>query len=266
LSSEPSGSDEEPTKQSEQGTSFKGVLGHPLAVTAFSVLAASLLIPALTNQWQDRQKARDLKTDLATSTDELTTRAVIAARINIDRRFREAQATDARKEELERASGPQRQRARTAYRVAVEKERDAVAASNIELFEEWLVTRSVIRSKLAAYFPGSTLAAEWEEYANHVTFYIRLASSASTRLFKREYIKELAAFLNESPERWIALENDPRHLSPDAYGAYVVADGRLSDSVLRAKNDLVRRVLDAHIAGFSTNWSDLLKDLVPVYG
>jgi hypothetical protein len=197
--------------------------------------------------------------------DELTTRTVIAARIVIDRRFPEAQSTDARKGELETAPPVQREAATRAYRLALERERDAAAASNIKLFSEWLVTRSVIRSKLSAYYPASDLATEWEEYANHVTLYVRLASGASTRDLKREYVKELARFLRESPIGWLVLVNDPRDLSSDEYAAYILADGRLSDSVLRAKNDLVRRVLDSHIAGFSTDLGDLLEDLMPFY-
>ncbi len=252
--------------KADRAASLKTALKHPLTITALGALAASLLIPAFTNQWQDRQKERDLKTELAANLDELTTRSVVAARIVIERRFREAQATDARRDELEAASKRNRPEALLAYRRAVERERDAAAATYIQLFSEWLVTRSVVGSKLAAYFPGNDLAAEWEDYAEHITLYIRLASAASTLQLKGAYVHTLARFLGESSDTWRAVVNDPRQLSEDEYGEYVDADARLSDRLLEAKNDLVRRVLASHVAGFSTDTRGLLKDLVPFYG
>ncbi len=229
-------------------------------------LAASLLIPAFTNQWQDRQKERDLKTELATSLDELTTRAVIAARVVIDRRFREAQTTDAREDELEAASREERAQAAKAYRLAAERERDAAAATNIQLFSDWLVTRSVVRSKLTAYFPDEDLAAAWEDYADHVTHYLRLGSSASTAELKGAYVDLLAQFLGEDPAAWGALVADPRLLAEEEYLDYVRADAVLSDRLLRAKNDIVRSVLDSDVAGYSTDTGELLQDLTPFYG
>jgi hypothetical protein len=264
LSAEPPGSST--GKKPDRAASLKAGLRHPLAITALSALAATLLLPAFTNQWQDRQRERDLKTDLATSLDELTTRTVIAARFVIDRRFREAQTTEARKAELTAAPPRQRLRARRAYRLALEKERDAAAASYIQLLADWLVTRSVIRSKLSAYYPSEDIAAEWERYADHITLYIRLASSASTPQDKGAYIFVLEKFLQESPGTWRVLVGEPRQLSRDKYLAYVKADALLGEGLLTEKNNLARRVLDSHVAGFSTGMRDLLKDLTPVYG
>ena len=250
----------------DRAARVRAAFRHPLAITALSALAASLLIPAFTHQWQDRQKERDLKTELATSLDELTTRAVVAARIVIERRFREAQTTDARQEDLDAAAEGRRPQAARAHRRALERERDAAASTFIQLFSDWLVTRSVIRSKLGAYFPGEDLAAGWEEYANYITYYIRLASRTSTAESRRILVENLAQFLGESPEAWTDLASDPRPLEGAEYAAFVLADGRLSDRLLTAKNALISRVLEAEVAGFSTDMGDLLEDLTPFYG
>jgi len=250
----------------DRAARLKAALKHPLAITALGALAASLLIPAFTNQWQDRQKERDLKTELATSLDELTTRAVIAARIVIDRRFREAQTTDAREEDLDAAPREDRAQAAKAYRLAAERERDAAAATYIQLFSDWLVTRSVVRSKLAAYFPDEDFAGAWQEYADHITHYLRLGSSASTTALKGAYVELLAQFLGEDPAAWRVLVADPRLLAEEQYLDYVRADALLSDRLLTAKNDIVRRVLDSDVAGYSTDWDELLEDITPFYG
>jgi len=263
--SRPSDARREASEKQEGRARIGAALRHPLAITAAGALVASLLIPAFTKQWQDRQEERELKTELAAEMDERTTRTVIASRILIDRRFREAQATDARRDELQEAAGASRKPAARALVLALETERDAGAAAHIELFADWLVTRSVVRSRLAAYYPDDNLAQEWERYADHVTLYLRFGSSASNREFKERYVRILAAFLGQNPDEWLVLANDPRSLASDGYAAYVRADALLSDRLLREKNELLRRVLDSDIEGFSTDTGDLLTDLVPFY-
>src|SRR6476660_5224184 len=104
-------------------------LRHPLAVTAFSALLAGWLIPGFAHQWQDRQKERELKRGLATQLDRDATTAVVAGRILIDRRFPEAQTTEARR--LEHASD-------SVVAAAREHERDAAARTFIGTFSAWL--------------------------------------------------------------------------------------------------------------------------------
>jgi hypothetical protein len=148
----------------------------------------------------------------------------------------------------------------------VERERDAAAAAFIQLFSDWLVTRSVVRSKLAAYFPSQDLGAAWEQYANHITYYVRLASSTITMKSKGASVAFIAKFLGESSDTWQDLVKDPRLLSEGEYAEYVKADGLLSNRLLLEKNDLVSRILNSQVAGYSTDMGDLLKDITPFYG
>jgi len=257
----------EPPPEAPRRFRLSAALRHPLAIAAASALIASLLLPAFTRQWQDRQKARELKDGLVQEIDEATTRTVIAVRVLVDRRSREAQTTDERQRAKASARGDERASTVKAFLSALERERDATAGAYIGLLSDWLVMRSVTRSKLTAYFPETEVAEEWTLYANHVTRYVRLASRNPTVL-KRQYVAEIARYLEveqESPG-WALLGRNPRSLSPGQYRAFGIADGELSDLLLQKKITLVNEILDAHVAGFSTDTADLFEDLLPFYG
>jgi hypothetical protein len=244
-----------------------GALRHPLAITAVSVLVASWLLPSVTKQWQDRQEARELKEELVAKLDEATTRTVIATRILVDRSSPRAQTTRARELELKGAPNGERAGARAAFLAAVEQERNATAESYIQIISDWLVTRSVTRSQLLTYFPDSDVADDWTEYANHVTRYVRLASSNS-EADKLGYVRRLASYLGvgDAPPRWRLLAKDPRTLEGRQSTGFVRGNVEVTELLLRKKNALVRAIADGHVAGFSTNSGDLLRDLLPVYG
>jgi hypothetical protein len=221
------------------------------------------LIPAFAHQWQDRKSERDLKHEIATNLDHDLTAAVIQARVLIDRRFPEAQTTDARNTDLHKAASPTRAAAQTALAAATERERDVGATEYIRGLSSWLVTRSVIRSTLEAYFPDADLARAWQTYANHVTNYIRLAA-ARGRPDRTALLTGLSAYLlgDSAATKWTALATTPVP-GVGVSDAYAHADGELSDTLLQRKNDIVHGVLATHAAGFSTRPSDLVHDLLP---
>jgi hypothetical protein len=248
----------------EKGQSGRlAVLRHPLFITGVSALIASLLFPALTRQWQDRQNARELKDKLVTQLDEAATRTVIGTRVLVDRRSREAQSTDARAVELAQAPAGD-SGAKSRLRRAVERERDARAAAYIRFVTDWLVARAVTRSRLAAYFPHSGLDEEWARYADEVFLYVRLASTNSASQ-RGKYIEALRSYLRPGSVGmdWSLLANDPRELNASTTARYGIADGRLTDLLLQRKNLITREILSAHVAGFSTNTNDFLHDLIP---
>jgi hypothetical protein len=256
---------EEPERDQSRLMRTVEALRHPLAIAAASALIASWLLPSFTRQWQDRQDARELKDTLVAKLDEATTRTVIATRILVDRSSPQAQTTGARQRELKTARKAKRANARAAFRAAVEQERAETAASYIRLISDWLVTRSVTRSQLATYFPDSNVSDEWTEYANHVTLYVRLASPNPERPKLLRWLARYLGFKAVPPE-WLLLANDPRTLSVSKQDSFGEADGELTELLLRRKNDLVRAVVAEHVAGFSTDSGDLLRDLLPIYG
>jgi hypothetical protein len=257
---------EEPDRDQSRLTRTVGALRHPLAITAAGALIASWLLPSFTHQWQDRQEARELKDKLVAKLDEESTRTVIATRILVDRSSPQALTTKAREFELQSARKGDRAGARAAFRAALEQERAETATAYIRLISDWLVTRSVTRSQLATYFPDSNVSDEWTVYANQVTRYVRLASP-NPKHEKQDYVTALARYLGfKAPPNWKLLANDPRTLSVSQQGTFARSDGELTELLLTRKNDLVRAIVAEHVAGFSTDSGDLLRDLLPFYG
>jgi hypothetical protein len=84
---------------------------HPLGIAAPSALIGGWLVPAFAHQWQDRQKERDLKREIASDFDCDVTRTVIASQLLLARLFPEAQTSDVRRREVDRARGAARRRA-----------------------------------------------------------------------------------------------------------------------------------------------------------
>jgi hypothetical protein len=258
--------DGEQNGDDEQKRSTFGALRHPLVITLFSALIAGWLFPAFSRQWQDRQKVRDLKNGLVTRVDEATTRTIVATRFLVDRRSRAAQTTDERAQALAHSSTDTRSRASAELDAALERERDATATAYIALLSDWLVTRAVTRSQLEAYFPGGDLAGQWEEWANHVTSYVRLASR-NTRAEKSGYVGELRQYLRPGTcANWTLLAMDAHRLNAAQRFRLGAADGCLTELLLERKGVITRQILDANVAGFSTSRSDLLHDLVPFWG
>jgi hypothetical protein len=243
------------------------ILRHPLAIAAVSALVAGWLFPAFAHQWQDRQKERDLKRELATELDRQVTETVVAAQLLMTRAFPEAQAADLRRAEYEKAL-PTDRSARASYLDALERERAAGTEAFVRVLSDWLVTRSVTRSALATHFAEEDVANDWLQYANHVTDYVTLASARpGAEQARAGAVDDLSEYLRgEEQGGWRLLERSPRLVEPRALRDYAEAAGLLANTLLVRKNDVVEELLQSHAAGFSTRPRDLLDDLLPFVG
>lgn len=259
----PSEADAAPSRSS----TVREALRHPLAITAVSALAAGWLLPAFAHQWQDRQKERDLKRELATELDRDVTRTLITAQLLMTRAFPEAQTANVRRAEYQRAL-PTERSARARYLGALERERAAGTEGFVRRLSDWFVTRSVTRSTLGTHFPDGDLADRWIEYANHVTAYVKLASGrVSPGESRASSLHRLSEYLKGEPRRdWSVLERPPRRVEPRALPEYAGAAGYLAGTLLLRKNDFVEEIQRSHAAGFSSRPRDLLEDLLPVVG
>ena len=183
-------------EERHDGGGVRDALRHPLAITAASALVAGWLLPAFAHQWQDRQKERELKRDLAIQLDRDATSTVIAAQLLVTRQFLEAQTATVRMEERDaRGPGTSRDGLAAAYDAAFERARLAGASAHIGNLTQWLVTRSVSISTLTATFPEDDLPRRWRIYANHVTDYVQLASTRSEVSDRRGHVDDLIAYL-----------------------------------------------------------------------
>jgi hypothetical protein len=239
---------------------------HPLAVAALGGLIAAWLLPAIAQQWQDRQKERELKRDIATQLDRDSTSTIIAVRILVDRSFPEAQTAAARRAELAAAPPSQVARATSILRAARERERDVGTRIYVRTFSDWLVTRSVTRSTLEAQFTNHALTRQWEDFADHVTDYLRLAGRSEKRQ-REKLVRSLENYVGAAQGvAWETLATPPDSVPKGARRAYSSANAHMAELLLERKKTIVEDVLAAHAAGYNSRPRDFIRTLFPFLG
>jgi hypothetical protein len=198
-------------------------------VTGVTLLVTAWLIPALTRQFQDRQKERELKVTLVSQMSKSVADALVTAQ------FVASPALD--------AGGRQREYNRLAL--------------------EWGKSSAEIESTLEAYFPESDVGERWREYSDVVrsTFYL-VTSDVSPR--KEEALARVQSYVSptDTPVDWDLFLPTIDYRSQTALENYY----DLNVEVMDEKAELVADVLEANAEGFSTTFADFLRDLVPFVG
>jgi hypothetical protein len=198
-------------------------LSNPLLVTVVAALLGSWLLPQITRQWQDHQKALEIQTGLVSDMSESVSRAVSTGR------FLAAGL-------VARASA----------------DRTAEQRAWNDGYREWTTTSASIGAKLRAY-SGPAVGNEWRSFTYVVTDFLQLSTSprgADTEHRRQEQVLDIYRYrdlLNGAdlkvPE-WKLLAELPG--KPGFQGAYA----KLARGILGGQDELVQRVLDAHVSGF----------------
>ena len=129
-----------------------------LVVALVGTVVSAWFIPALTRQWQDQQRARDLKAAIVTRIGRDTTEALVVSSFIANGRF-------------EPVRRPHR-----AFRIPM------------EVFHEldlgWDRNRREIEAQLEAYFPDTQIVTSWREYSQLVrdTYWL-----ITERVFRRDW-------------------------------------------------------------------------------
>lgn len=105
---------------------IKEVLSNPFFLLLVGGVVSGLLIPYITNQWANHQKELELKTDLVAEISDVVTRMSLAMQ------FAELGATSFTQEEYD------------------------------ENYRDFLISSSIIGSKIRSYFPDTQLGKEWD--------------------------------------------------------------------------------------------------------
>jgi hypothetical protein len=185
-------------------------LGNPLVVAVVGTFLAAWVVPQLTRQWQDHQKALEIQSALVASMSQASSDAVISSR-------------------LRASHGPT---------VAEQKALDRST-------RDWAVQSSIIASKLRAYFPTSDLGDRWSSYSDAVTDYLQLYASVDRyRPLVVEQIRALGLPRTSPAVSWDVLKS--KNEGADFLQAYTL----LSFALLDRRDQLVRDVLRAHPAGY----------------
>ena len=212
--------------------------------TMAGLLLTAWILPALSHQWQDRQRAREVQAALITKIGRATTNALVTSQALVAGRLPHT-----------RIGGFNQQ-----------------TFNQLDL--DWQLERAEIESQIEAYFPKSDLRDRWRQYSEFVrdTYWL-----ATERCFKRQAtvnrIEKLNASLNLKVLRNpFNMPGVPRCTTTHhVLTTYTVAKRRIarkkyyfaSLAVLDRKVDVTSGILRGHLAGFSTRSSDLLSDLLP---
>lgn len=252
--------DGEGARPSSRWRSLFGRLPTPVLVTIIGAALTAWLIPALTRQWQDQQRAQDLKAATVTRIARDTTEALVLSRFIAYQRIRGRSMPNGD------VAFPQR------------------AFDELDL--EWEKDREEIETQLRAYFPRAPIFRQWRSYSQLVrdTYWLitervyrrREAIEALQKLFPRN-----AHQIRLLGQPFVVCEREEIVSGARAERAGQAGAGErlctflpgtggqkqayyfVSLSLLRSKSRLTREILDTDPVGFSTSASDFFHDLVP---
>jgi hypothetical protein len=213
-------------------------LPKTVLVTASITLATAWLFPALSHQWQDRQKARELTAALVARIGKDTSQALITSDFLSSER-------------LLPSTSPGR--------------------FNQEAFNEldlaWRTSSAEIDAQLQAYY-SQAVVRHWQRYASLVQHAYFLPTP--DRYQRPGTLKELRKYLparfdSQTLDRlrspWIAKTGRVTGSTSGAVLAYL----KVTAALLDEERELISQILDDHPEGFSTRPQDLAHDLLPFF-
>ncbi len=208
-------------------------LSKSVLATVAATLATAWLFPALSHQWQDRQKAKELTAGLVSEIGSNTSDALVTSSFLTYDRFSSS-------------SDPSR------------------PGFNQDVFNrldlEWRTSSAEIDAQLQAYYPDRVVH-EWRDYSDLVWGTYRLITdNKSARPATVRRLREL--FHGVVPGWYIDKMETPWMDTPDpaARKAYF----HVSQAVLARRSVVIDEMLRSRPSGFSTRPTDLLSDLLPL--
>jgi hypothetical protein len=208
-----------------------GRVPTPLVVTLVGIALTAWLLPAFTKQWDDRQKAREVKAAIVSPIAAATADAVVKTDL-------EAVNTD--KHVPEDPNG-----------------REATRAGLDRLYLMWLRHRVSIEATLRANFNSAAPINALHQYNHLMEIFFGMATGYP---WDTNYLAKVIP-LNKREKQILKRYESGEDLSNSTHFIYVT--GTLGEALLRKENDLIATILAAHVQGYSTTTSDLLHDLIP---
>lgn len=209
----------------------------PLIVTLVGIALTAWLLPAFTRQWDDRQKAHEVKAALAgqiaTATADELTKNILAARV-----------TDRLRRQAERRHPHDTRKAQGGIPVINNAAERVVG-------DLWLKHRIALEANLRANFTSTKIVTALHEYNLAMSELGDLASGWAPDVPLLANELSLTSSEKATLRNWI----------PDV-GSETLIDV-LAEAFLREENSLIVTVLNGHVVGYSTNTHDLINDLIP---
>jgi hypothetical protein len=150
-------------------------LRHPLVTLLVTAAISGVLIPFVTQDWQDYQRKAAVKAQLITDAGKAIA-AILTAQ-----QFSEFGGYSRNDDEMTRT------------------------------FKEWEIEQIVVSSRIRAYLTDPTLPAEWDRFGNALTLMYTSRRQSNSR---KESLASLHEYLSGSEVNWTSLEagysNDPQ--------------------------------------------------------
>jgi hypothetical protein len=174
-----------------------------------------LLVPYITNQWQNQQrelefqrqnheKELELKTNLATNVSEAPSRIVAAAMLYASGRLTEG--------------------------------------TFIQDLTGWVSSSAIIEARLQGYYANSSIAERWEKYSDIMLPFLRLPGNAGNSTARGELVDEIKEYFESvgKPEvvYWDGLKSSPVSREP-----YRSSWLQLILAILDEKDDIVEAIV-----------------------
>ena len=208
-----------------------------IVATAVLTLLSAWIFPALSHQWQDRQKAREMTASIVSQIGKNTSDALVTSAFVNFNRF--ASSDDP---------------SRRGFNQDVFNQLD----------REWRTSSAEVDAELRAYFSQRVVAA-WTDYSDLVWGTYRLPTDNTSERGRtvKKLRRELAGrgladefTLMEKP--WVGQHTKQANAAKNAYFF-------VSQAVLKRRSVVIDEILDSHPAGFSTRPSDVVRDLLPFF-
>ena len=254
----------EPKAEPRKRSWWRVKIPTAVVVTFVGIALTAWLLPAFTRQWDDRQKAQDLKASIASQLAAATSRALLQSK----QAQRQAALLDAMHpppSEVGESMGPLPADVEPLRRALARREARALAAE-ARLEDAWLFDSVKLEAKLRAYFSPDMVR---RLHAYNLTMAVLFSLATHGAIPFDE--KRTAAILGVTPSR---LHRDARAIFDRSASAPTTAlDPGLSiaeygyvdltNGVLETQNALVTSILNAHVNGYSPTTRDLINDLLP---
>ena len=195
-------------------------LSNPLLVTVVAALLGSWLLPQITRQWQDHQKALEIQTGLVGQMSESVSSAVANGRF-------------------------------IAAGLVAQSSGDPRAEQGAwnDSYRAWTTTSASIGAKLRAYF-GTRVGSEWQSFTYVVTDFLLLSAKPKPGGGRVEQVREILGYRSQLKGLELSRQECVVLSTTRAGPAFQTAYAKLARGLLTRQDELVQRVLDAHVSGF----------------
>ena len=198
-------------------------------MTLVGIGLTAWLLPAFTRQWDDRQKAHELKTSLVTGMTAATAAVIVKSREAI-----EGSPTDT----VEPLS---------------------------QISEAWQLASIQIEERFRSYLYGSGITDTWHNYSTLVNYTLArlMGRTAEAKGLHPAAVILIARIKRQQAARnFIASIDFVSDTSKDSLSRSLkYAD--IQQTLLTIEEIVAVRVLAAHPSGYSTSFHDFIRDLIP---